>query len=182
MSLIVIDLEVIVNTKGMKDAEIIEIGACRLEKEGGEWKIKDTFSSLVYPVFHKKIPKRISKVTNITTEMVKDAPTFDKVWERFKKFSGENATFLAWGGNDKDWFRMNCKRMCLPYKWMTFDYVDFQQEYKEMNEFPQVPSLQTAIEREELEYTQDKLHRAPEDAYQCARVFQKVDKERGGVL
>ena len=182
MSLIVLDLEVIVNAKGMRDSEIIEIGACRLEKEGGRWEIKDTFSSLVHPIFHKKIPKRVTKLTNITTDMVKDAPTFDKVWEDFKSFAGENPKVLAWGVNDKAWFEINCRHMCLPYRWLTSDYIDFQEEYKEVNSLALSPSLQTAVEREGLDYDKEKLHRAPEDAYQCARVFKKVYKEKGGVL
>lgn len=182
MSLIVLDLEVIVTAKGMCDTEIIEIGACRLEQEDGKWEIEDVFSSLVHPVYHKKIPKRIAKITNITTEMVKEAPTFDEVWKRFKEFVGEDPRFLVWGSNDRIWFKKNCKRMCLPYKWMTSEYVDFQKKYMEINQLSQCPSLQTAIEREELDYEQEKLHRATEDAYQCARVFKKVYEERGGVL
>ncbi len=180
MSVIVLDLEVIVNAKGMRDSEIIEIGACKLEKEKGEWEIKETFSSLVHPIFHKKVPKRISRITNITTDMLKDAPTFDKVWESFKDFAGEDSKIYAWGINDKAWFEINCKRMCLPYKWLTEEYIDFQKEYKNMCNLTQNPSLQTAVERESLDYEQEKLHRASEDAYQCARVFKKVYKERGG--
>lgn len=60
--------------------EIIEIGAVKLKN--GE--IVETFSCFVKP--KQSIPEEITKLTNITNDMVKDAYTIDKVIPDFYKF------------------------------------------------------------------------------------------------
>lgn len=71
-----------------KGGRIIEIGAVRVVKG----QIVDTFSTFVNPEI--KIPKKITELTGITNEMVKDAPVIGKVLIDFKKFIG-NKTIVA---------------------------------------------------------------------------------------
>ena len=72
---------------------IIEIAASKVQY--GE--IIDTFSSFVRPI--KRIPKFIEEKTNITNEMVQNAPGIKEVLLKFKKFSnntclvGQNVNF-----------------------------------------------------------------------------------------
>ncbi len=81
----IVDIE----TNGGKPdkSQIIEIGAVKFYN--GE--IIDQYESLVYA---KEIPEYIQDVTNITPEMLKDAPFLRKVLEEFKIFL-EDDIFVA---------------------------------------------------------------------------------------
>jgi DNA polymerase-3 subunit epsilon len=70
-----------------KGHQIIEIGAVKLK--GGQ--IIDKFESLVYA---KSIPEYIQEVTNITPEMLEDAPALEAVLKEFKLFL-EDDVFVA---------------------------------------------------------------------------------------
>lgn len=75
---IVFDLE----TTGLQQEkdEIIEIGACKMENG----KITETFQTLVNPLI--QISKVITDITHISNDMVKYAPTIDKVLPDFLLF------------------------------------------------------------------------------------------------
>jgi len=75
---VVFDLE----TTGLNPLknEIIEIGAVKI-KDG---KIIDEFSSMVKPTTN--IPAKITEITGIDDDMVKDAKTFKKVFKQFVEF------------------------------------------------------------------------------------------------
>ncbi|MCF8000890.1 MAG: PolC-type DNA polymerase III [Halanaerobiales bacterium] len=78
---VVFDLE----TTGLNPVqnEIIEIGAVKIKS--GE--IVDEFSSLVKP--DQKISDKITEITGIDNNMVKDAPSFEKVFSSFVEFIGD---------------------------------------------------------------------------------------------
>src|ERR1039457_2198144 len=65
-------------------AQIVEIAALRFEGD----KVVETFSSLVNPGI--MIPPEAGRIHGITDEMVKDAPTVDKVLETFAAFCGSS--------------------------------------------------------------------------------------------
>lgn len=97
-------------------AKITEIGAIKV-KNG---KIVEEFSTFVNP--EVKISQKITDITGITNDMVKDAPTIDKVLPKFRKFIGNllivahNAVF--------DWNRFLLpifKDMCI---FPTNDVID----------------------------------------------------------
>jgi len=67
--------------------QIIEIGAVKI-KNG---KVIDRFESYIYADF---IPPAITKLTNITKEDLKDAPSLKKVLQDFKLFLGDSV-FVA---------------------------------------------------------------------------------------
>ncbi|MGN0482533.1 MAG: exonuclease domain-containing protein [Lachnospiraceae bacterium] len=64
--------------------EIIEIAAVKVKNH----KIVDEFTTLVNP--KRPIPYCATQVNHITDEMVKTAPTLDKVLPKFVKFIGKN--------------------------------------------------------------------------------------------
>ena len=88
---------------------IIEIGAVIVQ--GG--RIVDSYDEFVNP--ECPIPYRITKLTTITDNMVKDADTIDKVLPRFLEFSrgavmvGHNVTF------DISFIAENAKRLGIPF-------------------------------------------------------------------
>lgn len=79
MEFVVLDIET-TDFSPAKGGRIIEIGAVKV-KNG---KIVDEFSELVNPGL--KIPKKITDVTNITDDMVKDCPSINTVLQKFWEF------------------------------------------------------------------------------------------------
>jgi DNA polymerase III subunit epsilon len=78
---VVVDLETTGGAAG--PGTIIEIGAYRMVGR----RLTETFQSLVRP--HGIIPRFISNLTSITTEMVRDAPPIEQVLPAFRDFLGD---------------------------------------------------------------------------------------------
>ncbi len=80
-----------------KHAEIIEIGALRLDVE--RCKVLDKFSTFIHPSDAFTIPPKIQQVTNITWQDVAEAPYIEEVLPDFAAYIGDrpivahNATF-----------------------------------------------------------------------------------------
>jgi len=68
--------------------DITEIGAVRVDIETG--KVLGTFSTLCHLKIQKKVPAKITEITQITTEMLHDAPNIEQVLAEFRKFIGES--------------------------------------------------------------------------------------------
>lgn len=97
---VVLDIE----TTGLspdKFAEIIEIGAVKINIRSK--RVIGTFSEFVHPTWVNNIPKKITELTTITWEQVKDSDYIEEVLPRLYSFIGDcpivahNAEF--------DWFR-----------------------------------------------------------------------------
>ena len=70
----------------IEESNIIEIGAVKLDKKTLE--VKSEFSELIKPSEYEILPE-ISKITNITPEMVSDKPIFKEVFLKFVDWYGE---------------------------------------------------------------------------------------------
>ena len=82
------------------ETEIIEIGAVRLhpvtrEEEG-------RFETVVQPVRHTKLSPYCMELTGIQQEDVRDAPTFDEAWSRFRQWLDQAPAceMISWGPFD----------------------------------------------------------------------------------
>lgn len=78
--------------------EIIQIGAVKVNEELEEL---DRFSEFVKPSFYHKVHKDVTELTDITTEMLQSAQTFEEVCTAFLDWCGEASVFVTWSGNDK---------------------------------------------------------------------------------
>ena len=82
MKHIVIDLEMNTLNNQFKDEkricnrEIIQIGAVLLDEQYQEI---GYFNTLVKPQYNERIERKFEKLTGITTEMVRHAPTFTEI-------------------------------------------------------------------------------------------------------
>ena len=76
------------NSKGKRDnskAEIIAIGAIKYDMKSGNI---DTFKSLIKPVTSQEVFPHIEELTHITTEDLRNAPTYESVMRKFKSWLG----------------------------------------------------------------------------------------------
>ena len=101
-SLIFLDFE----TTGLNAAKdyIIEIGALKIDEDGFE----HTFDTFVKPPI--SLPEKITKITNITNDMLVDAPELEEVVHNFQEFIGD-ATIIAHNAEfDVPWLIINFEK------------------------------------------------------------------------
>ncbi|MBQ7431134.1 MAG: exonuclease domain-containing protein [Butyrivibrio sp.] len=82
--------------------ETIEIGAVMLDDNLQEI---SSFKTYVKPEYNDGIVKKITKLTGITNEMVKNAPTFKEALHMFTSWclgTGDDITIYAWSESDFD--------------------------------------------------------------------------------
>ena len=115
-SYVVFDIE----TTGFNSVNdrIIEIGAVRVV----EGEIKETFSEFVNP--ERPIPYKITQLTTITDDMVKDAGTIEEILPQFLRFCEGSVLVAHNAGFDTGFIRENAKRLNLPCLLYTSDAAD----------------------------------------------------------
>lgn len=119
-SYVVFDIE----TTGFNSVNdrIIEIGAVRVV----EGEIKETFSEFVNP--ERPIPYKITQLTTITDDMVKDAGTIEEILPQFLKFCEGSVLVAHNAGFDTGFIRENAKRLNLPYDHTVVDTLGAWQD------------------------------------------------------
>ncbi|MDK2951985.1 MAG: polymerase subunit alpha, Gram-positive type [Kosmotogales bacterium] len=153
------------------DNEIIEVGAVKMQGE----RIMETFSAFVKP--KQEIPQKVTEITGINYEMVKDAESDEKVLRDFLEFS-KNTILVAHNANFDYSFIKNVIRSKINGEW-------------------DMPIIDTLILSRSLvnlkSHSLDKLinyfklgdfehHRASEDARVTAQMFlklQEIAKKKG---
>ena len=111
--IVVFDIE----TTGLNPSQdsIIEIGAVRVAQ--GE--IIDRFSSFVHP--HAAISPRITELTGITDEMVKDAPDIEEVLPAFLEFVGDDPVLAHNASFDVGFIRAAAERQGVKFRNLVLD-------------------------------------------------------------
>ena len=74
------------DTRKQLVGEIIQIGAVKLDSD---FKVVDTYSRLVKPVFYRKMHFKIEELTGISKEELKGASPFTEVFFDFISWCGE---------------------------------------------------------------------------------------------
>jgi len=88
--------------------KIIEIAGVRMQ----DGKEIDRFSSFINP--HEKIPYNIQQLTNITDEMVVDAPELEPTLRQFVEFVGDDILVAHNARFDIGFIQANCKTLGMP--------------------------------------------------------------------
>jgi inhibitor of KinA sporulation pathway (predicted exonuclease) len=156
--------------------EIIQIGAIKLD---ANFNIIDKFSSFVKPNIYKDIHPFVGKMTHITLDMVKDAPSFTSVYKDFKKFiSSKSSIMCVWGSGDLKELYRNITYYSLPAKGLPKLYINVQQYASSYFKNPtgQSIGLQNAIQILELQENKA-YHDALNDAYYTALVLKNIYSE-----
>ena len=143
--------------------KITEVGIMKVKN--GE--VIDEFSTFVNP--EKHIPERVTEVTNITDEMVKDAETIEKVFPKILEFLGDDkeTVIVAHNANfDVGFLKQNAK--ALGYEF-NYTYLDTLSLAKDL--FPDYKKYKLGKIAENLGIKVEVAHRALDDVDTTVKVF-----------
>ncbi len=151
--------------------EIIQIGAVNLDT--GE-----QFKSTCCLQQYKVLSPRISKLTVISKQEVKDGEPFQHAMKRFKTFCGKDPILMTWGFNDIPILRQNLTFYGLDTHFTDRFYnlqIMFHQQFD-----PDSPmrGLSYAVEFFQIEMD-DSYHDSLNDAAYTAAVAKRIDIPRG---
>ena len=166
---VVFDLE----TTGFSQEKdkIIEIGAVRV-KNG---KICEKYSTFVNP--ERSIPERITDLTSITNDMVKEAPTIETVLPEFLEFIGDSVLVAHNAGFDHGFIRQKAKEQGMETDFTVVDTVGLARVL-----FPELAKYKLDNIAKKLKISLENHHRAVDDAGATAEIFEKfveMLEERG---
>lgn len=159
---IVFDIE----TTGLSKEKnkITEIGAVKI-KNG---KITEFFSTFINPEIH--IPEEITKLTNITDDMVKDAPKIDEVLPKFLDFCGDSVLVAHNSAFDVGFIKAKIKELNMKKIYNTsLDTVELSKML-----LPQLKNNRLETVCEALKVSLEGHHRAVNDAQATAECFIKM--------
>ncbi len=157
--------------------KITEVGIMKVKN--GE--VIDEFSCFVNP--EKHIPERVTQVTNITDEMVKDAETIKEVFPKILEFLGNDkeTVIVAHNANfDVGFLKQNAK--LLGYEF-NYTYLDTLSLAKDL--FPEYKKYKLGKIAERLGIKVEVAHRALDDVDTTVKVFNvMIDmlKEKGATI
>ena len=147
--------------------ELIEIGAVKI-KNG---KIFDRFDELIKPT--KLISEKITSITNITNEMVKNSDDELTVLKRFLDWVGNDTILVAHNAN----FDLSFVKMAyLKYDLGFFNYtvIDTLGISRFLEPSERYHNLTVLMERYQVDWDENKHHRADYDAEGTALVLDKL--------
>lgn len=163
-SYVAFDLE----TTGLRPMcdKILEIGAVKVE----DGEVTETFETLLDNGV--LIPPQITKLTGITEEMVKGAPTMQEAVGKFLAFAGD---CVLLGHNiqfDYSFMKQNAAALGLPYERRGLDTLGIARLC-----LPGLPSR--ALDKMAAYYKipQEQHHRALDDALTTARLYERLQEE-----
>ena len=152
--------------------EIIEIGACRVDRE---FNVVDTFSRLIRPRLYKRLDKHIKKVTGITEEELEEGGTFSDVFADFIDWCGSDAQLITWGRDDFPVLKRNAAfhQAQMPFEppldaQLVFGGTVLGSCYQQMN-------LHAALEHQNI-IVEVPAHRAVYDAQCTAAMLSSIEK------
>ncbi len=140
--------------------KITEVGIMKIKN--GE--VIDQFSCFVNP--EKHIPQRVTEVTNITDDMVKDAETIEQVFPKILKFI-EGSVLVAHNAPfDMGFLKQNAKNLGYQF---DYTYLDTLSLAKDL--FPDYKKYKLGKIAENLGIKVEVAHRALDDVDTTVKVF-----------
>ena len=140
--------------------KVTEIGIMKLKN--GE--VIDEFSCFVNP--EKHIPERVTEVTHITDEMVKDAETIDKVFPKVLEFIKGSILVAHNAGFDTGFFKQIAKNLGYEYDYTSIDTLSLAKDL-----FPDYKKYKLGKIAENLGIKVEVAHRALDDVDTTVKVF-----------
>ncbi len=141
--------------------KIIEIAGVKMI----DGKVIDQFSSFVNP--HEKIPYHISQLTNITDDMVMNAPELEPVLRQFADFAGDAVLVAHNAGFDMGFVQEAYKRLGMPP--LTNPVLDTLELARFL--YPSLKNHRLNTLAEKFKVSLDNHHRAVDDAQALGHVL-----------
>lgn len=151
-----------IETTGLSAArdKITEIGAVKVENGV----ITDTFSTFANP--EMPIPQKITQLTGITDDMVKDAPSQSEAVSAFLKFAGDNVLVAHNAPFDTSFIAKACEDMGREYNYTSIDTVAISRAI-----LTDIKNCKLDTVAKFLRLGDFNHHRATDDAEMLARIF-----------
>ncbi|MFC5703754.1 exonuclease domain-containing protein [Cohnella faecalis] len=175
MSYIVYDLEMTVRRKKGQIAEIIEIGAVKVDIIEGLPQVVDTFQSFVKPVIVTQLTSDTTTFTGITQDDVNGAGTLAQIVRDFAAWMGPDEYYLcAWGPDDQRQLVQECRQHGIPTDWIV-NHNNLQKMLSKTFKLEkhQQMGLKPALEMLEIPFS-GSHHRALDDAINTAQILVKL--------
>ena len=151
-----------IETTGLSAArdKITEIGAVKVENGI----ITDKFSTFVNP--EMPIPQKITQLTGITDEMVKDAPSQSEAVSAFLEFAGDNVLVAHNAPFDTSFIAKACEDMGREYNYTSIDTVAISRAILTDIKNCKLDTVARFLRLGEFNH-----HRATDDAEMLAKIF-----------
>lgn len=151
-----------IETTGLSAArdKITEIGAVKVENGV----ITDTFSTFANP--EMPIPQKITQLTGITDDMVKDAPSQSEAVGAFLEFAGDNVLVAHNAPFDTSFIAKVCEDMGREYNYTSIDTVAISRAI-----LTDIKNCKLDTVAKFLRLGDFNHHRATDDAEMLARIF-----------
>lgn len=151
-----------IETTGLLAArdKITEIGAVKVENGV----ITDTFSTFANP--EMPIPQKITQLTGITDDMVKDAPSQSEAVGAFLEFAGDNVLVAHNAPFDTSFIAKACEDMGREYNYTSIDTVAISRAI-----LTDIKNCKLDTVAKFLRLGDFNHHRATDDAEMLARIF-----------
>lgn len=151
-----------IETTGLSAArdKITEIGAVKVENGV----ITDTFSTFANP--EMPIPQKITQLTGITDDMVKDAPSQSEAVDAFLEFAGDNVLVAHNAPFDTSFIAKACEDMGREYNYTSIDTVAISRAI-----LSDIKNCKLDTVAKFLRLGDFNHHRATDDAEMLARIF-----------
>lgn len=151
-----------IETTGLSAArdKITEIGAVKVENGI----ITDKFSTFVNP--EMPIPQKITQLTGITDEMVKDAPSQSEAVSAFLEFAGDNVLVAHNAPFDTSFIAKACEDMGREYNYTSIDTVAISRAI-----LTDIKNCKLDAVAKFLRLGEFNHHRATDDAEMLAKIF-----------
>lgn len=151
-----------IETTGLSAArdKITEIGAVKVENGV----ITDTFSTFANP--EMPIPQKITLLTGITDDMVKDAPSQSEAVGAFLEFAGDNVLVAHNAPFDTSFIAKACEDMGREYNYTSIDTVAISRAI-----LTDIKNCKLDTVAKFLRLGDFNHHRATDDAEMLARIF-----------
>lgn len=157
------------------DNEIIEIGAIKLDNY---MKPLKEFKAYIKPKVIPVLNPKISEITNITEEDLKDGLTFEEGIERLQGLIDEGDIICSWAKDDiieiinnAVFFKYN------NLNWLK-NYLDLQEYSTKILGKKKSLSLKSALDELKIKVNDSKLHDALNDAVYTSEVFKRIYNSR----
>ncbi len=155
--------------------QILQIGAVKLDEN---FNVVDIFDLTVKSSISKKVSKRFTELTGITTEMMLGGLPLELAVQKYNAWLGDNTVTITWSNSDLYTIAENEKYILKSIKFKIEKYLDLQSfiqsELRIMGfEIKSQISLSHAAELLGITTQDYDLHTAKDDSLLCAALLKK---------